>query len=539
MFGAGYAGAARPPLPDGRPAPHRPRRTRLLPRRLQRRRRRRASGGSRPTPKPTCEKQLDAGAADLRRARASRRSKTSDAYVDGINAYIAAAQRRPDKLKPAEYALLGQADGTVEADRRDRDRLADRRHLRPGRRQRAELGADDAGASSSAIRRKGRAQGLARLPLQERPRSADDDLQALPVRDPQRLRQARPGAARPGQRRASPTAPPSSASAAPARRPSTPSARQRCRRALEARRPRLQLGAGLGQALGDRAPDRGDGAAGRLLRPADPDGGGPARSGHRRPRRRLPRRQPLRRSSATAATTPGARRRRPPTTSTPSPRSSARTTSTTSTSGKCLPMEKLEKTESWTPNAIDSTAAGSQTLTAYRTVHGIVYARGKVHGQEGRVRPAQRSTYFHEADSVIGFAQLNEPGVVTGPQRLQEGGLEHQLPLQLVLRRLRTHRLRALGLDAAARARAPRPTSRSSAPASTTGRASTRATQTADWLPFAKHPQAVDPPLPRLLEQQAGAGLGGGRRQVRLRADVPLADDRRQGHRRRPRASRR
>ena len=53
MFGAGYAGAARPALPDGRPAPHRPRRTRLLPRRLQRRRRRRRSGASRPTPKPT------------------------------------------------------------------------------------------------------------------------------------------------------------------------------------------------------------------------------------------------------------------------------------------------------------------------------------------------------------------------------------------------------------------------------------------------------------------------------------------------------
>ena len=29
---------------------------------------------------------------------------------------------------------------------------------------------------------------------------------------------------------------------------------------------------------------------------------------------------------------------------------------------------------------------GSQTLTAYRTVHGIVFARGKVHGQEGRLR---------------------------------------------------------------------------------------------------------------------------------------------------------
>jgi len=81
--------------------------------------------------------------------------------------------------------------------------------------------------------------------------------------------------------------------------------------------------------------------------------------------------------------------------------------------GKCLAMEKLEKTESWTPNAIDSTAAGSQTLVAYRTVHGIVFARAKVGGKKVAY-VKQRSTYFHEADSVIGFGQLNEPGVVTG-----------------------------------------------------------------------------------------------------------------------------
>jgi acyl-homoserine lactone acylase PvdQ len=81
--------------------------------------------------------------------------------------------------------------------------------------------------------------------------------------------------------------------------------------------------------------------------------------------------------------------------------------------GKCLGMEKLEKTESWAPNAIDSTPAGSQTLVAYRTVHGIVFARAKVGGKKVAY-VKQRSTYFHEADSVIGFGQLNEPGVVTG-----------------------------------------------------------------------------------------------------------------------------
>ncbi len=81
--------------------------------------------------------------------------------------------------------------------------------------------------------------------------------------------------------------------------------------------------------------------------------------------------------------------------------------------GKCLAMEKLEKTESWTPNSIDPTPAGSQTLVAYRTVHGVVFARAKVNGKKVAY-VKQRSTYFHEADSVIGFGQLNEPGVVTG-----------------------------------------------------------------------------------------------------------------------------
>ena len=49
------------------------------------------------------------------------------------------------------------------------------------------------------------------------------------------------------------------------------------------------------------------------------------------------------------------------------------------------------------------------------------------------------------------------------------------------------------------------------------------------------------PALPRVVEQQAGAGLGGGRRQVLLRADLPLADDRapRPGRDPRPEARRR
>src|SRR4029453_10585593 len=79
--------------------------------------------------------------------------------------------------------------------------------------------------------------------------------------------------------------------------------------------------------------------------------------------------------------------------------------------GQCLAMEKLERENSWSPNASDNTPPGSETLTAYRTVHGIVYARGTVGGRKVAFASA-RSTYFHEADSGLGFSALNDPQAV-------------------------------------------------------------------------------------------------------------------------------
>ena len=54
------------------------------------------------------------------------------------------------------------------------------------------------------------------------------------------------------------------------------------------------------------------------------------------------------------------------------------------------------------------TPAGSETLTVYRTVHGIVYARGTVGGKKVAFASA-RTTYFHEADSAIGFSRSTIP----------------------------------------------------------------------------------------------------------------------------------
>jgi len=83
--------------------------------------------------------------------------------------------------------------------------------------------------------------------------------------------------------------------------------------------------------------------------------------------------------------------------------------------GKCLAMDRLERTNAWSPSVGDMTPAGSETLTSYRTVHGIVYARGTVGGKKVAFVSA-RTTYRHEADSSIGFFELNDPNFVRDPQ---------------------------------------------------------------------------------------------------------------------------
>jgi acyl-homoserine lactone acylase PvdQ len=88
--------------------------------------------------------------------------------------------------------------------------------------------------------------------------------------------------------------------------------------------------------------------------------------------------------------------------------------------GQCVPMEKLEKTNTWTPNALDQTPAGQEKLTVYRTVHGIVYARGTIDKGTKVAFTSARTTYFHEADSALGFSQLNDPNFITGPQQFEQ-----------------------------------------------------------------------------------------------------------------------
>ena len=87
--------------------------------------------------------------------------------------------------------------------------------------------------------------------------------------------------------------------------------------------------------------------------------------------------------------------------------------------GQCLEMETLTRTNDITPNPADPSPPETYTLTAQRTVHGIVHKRGTVGGKPVAFAK-QRSTYFHEADSARGFAELNRPSKVKNVQDFQQ-----------------------------------------------------------------------------------------------------------------------
>lgn len=79
--------------------------------------------------------------------------------------------------------------------------------------------------------------------------------------------------------------------------------------------------------------------------------------------------------------------------------------------GQCLPMEPLERRNSWTPSTADPTPAGSYRLVTFRTKYGLVGWRGLVDGQPVAFTHL-RATYRHEADSAIGFQMYNDPAAM-------------------------------------------------------------------------------------------------------------------------------
>jgi acyl-homoserine lactone acylase PvdQ len=86
--------------------------------------------------------------------------------------------------------------------------------------------------------------------------------------------------------------------------------------------------------------------------------------------------------------------------------------------GTCTAMEKVERTNSWKPTTADSTAAGSYRMQVYRTAYGPVAYRATVGGKKVAYTTL-RSSYLHEADSIIGFQMLNDPDYVKSPATFQ------------------------------------------------------------------------------------------------------------------------
>jgi acyl-homoserine lactone acylase PvdQ len=86
--------------------------------------------------------------------------------------------------------------------------------------------------------------------------------------------------------------------------------------------------------------------------------------------------------------------------------------------GKCLPIEKLTRKNSWQPNAADPTPAGSETLNTERTKLGIVTARATIK-RKPVIYTRLRTTYGHETDSGLGFSYFNDPGKVHDAKSFQ------------------------------------------------------------------------------------------------------------------------
>ncbi|WP_425470139.1 penicillin acylase family protein [Streptomyces tateyamensis] len=87
--------------------------------------------------------------------------------------------------------------------------------------------------------------------------------------------------------------------------------------------------------------------------------------------------------------------------------------------GVCTPFETLSRDDSWAPTTADSTAAGSYTLVMHRSNYGLVTARGTVGGKPVAFT-SLRSSYRHEADSILGFQMFNDPGAVHDPTSFQQ-----------------------------------------------------------------------------------------------------------------------
>jgi acyl-homoserine lactone acylase PvdQ len=93
--------------------------------------------------------------------------------------------------------------------------------------------------------------------------------------------------------------------------------------------------------------------------------------------------------------------------------------------GRCLPVDVLERVDSWTASPGDTTPSGSDTLRAERTALGIVTHRALIDGKPVAFTKL-RATYYHEVDSALGFADFNNPKKMQSPQEFMKAACRIQ-----------------------------------------------------------------------------------------------------------------
>ncbi|AWL37572.1 MULTISPECIES: penicillin acylase family protein [Streptomyces] len=155
----------------------------------------------------------------------------------------------------------------------------------------------------------------------------------------------------------------------------------------------------------------------------------------------------------------------------------------------CTAMEKMERTNSWKPTVADSTAKGSYRMRVWRTDYGVVTHRATVDGKPVAYT-SLRSTYRHEADSIIGFQLLNDPAYVTDAASFQQAASHIDYAFNWFYADSRTaayynsgmNPVRAPGVDPALPVKAER---------AYEWRGFDPAANTTDYTPFAEHPRSI------------------------------------------------
>jgi acyl-homoserine lactone acylase PvdQ len=87
--------------------------------------------------------------------------------------------------------------------------------------------------------------------------------------------------------------------------------------------------------------------------------------------------------------------------------------------GACEPLEPVVRNNRWLTNAADQSPPGTETLRTNRTRLGLEVGRARIDGRPV-VYTQLRSTYFHEADSALGFVDFNDPAKMSTPAGFRE-----------------------------------------------------------------------------------------------------------------------